>query len=370
MARARKRRDGFYKRSFTYEGKRYYIYAKTYDELDERVLEKKAELKKGFEKRNNPTLAEYFDTWEESRRGCVSENTLRWQRTAFSMMGSVYIPDADRTLAEIKLKSISKDDLVTLQKELRKTRSTQTTNDYLAILNHVLSDAMKERLIDYNPFVNIKKLKRTETKVEKTIHRALTPAEQKTFFENERCKNSFYYNVYRIAILTGMRFGEIGALRYSDVRNGFIHIERSITRTELGNYVIGDVPKTSAGERKIPINDAIKTVLADQKELNDVLDGNVHAFDDLLFKAPERGLLKNAPADRELKRICQDAGIPYFTMHAFRSTFATRCCEEGMNLKTLQKLMGHEKFETTMDIYAKAIEETQVKELNNIKIVI
>ena len=177
-----------------------------------------------------------------------------------------------------------------------------------------------------------------------------------------------YYNVFRFAITTGTRAGEIGALKYSDIRNGMICIERTITRTESGRDRIGEDAKTAAGRRQIPLNDQIKSVLADQRELNRLLYGDILPLNDRIFKAAYGGLLNVTHIDREIKSICQAAGVEPFTMHAFRATFATRAIENGMNPKTLQEILGHSNFNLTMSLYGHALTDTKKQAMQNLTI--
>ena len=184
----------------------------------------------------------------------------------------------------------------------------------------------------------------------------------------ESLKNKYYYNVFRFAILTEMRIGEIGALKYSDIKDDIINVERTITRTETDAYIVGDDAKTQAGRRVIPINPVLKDVISSQKELNKLIDGKLRSSNDLLFKACKRGLLMATPIDREIKRICKEAGITPFTMHALRATFATRAIESGMNPKTLQEILGHSNFNITMSLYGHCLDDTKKQEMNNINI--
>ena len=177
-----------------------------------------------------------------------------------------------------------------------------------------------------------------------------------------------------MAILTGMRIGEIGALKYSDIRNGMIHIERTITRTEVGGYVIGESAKTEAGRRQIPINNAINETIEAQRELNKLLHGKIQSLenrkptDAILFRAVEGGLIMPTPIDREIKRICKLIEIEPFTMHALRATFATRAIESGINPRTLQELLGHSNFNITMSLYGHVLTDTKVKAMDSIEI--
>ena len=367
---AKKRADGRLQKAFSVNGKKYYVYGRSQKELFLKEQAKREEIENGFEKRNNPTVNEYYERWTDGRRGTIKESTLRGQIKMYEAIAKVYIPTATRKFGELKLKEVGIDDLRIVQSELLKTRYTQTTNDYLAHLSHCMNDALKEGLITKNYCCLLKNLKRTEERARDTHHRALSLEEQKAFFECDRCKQSFYYHVFRFAISTGMRSGEIATLKNSDIQKDIIHVERTLTRTEAGNYVIGDDAKTEAGRREIPMTEQIKQIVAEQKAINAMLDGNVVAMDDLIFKAPERGYLMATPMDREIKRICKAAGIKPFTMHAFRATFATRCIEGGMNPKTLQEILGHSNFNITMSLYGHCLADTKKQELNAVTIAI
>lgn len=375
MARRKKRDDGLMQKNFRIKvrgvWKQFVVYGHTEAELSEKEREKREQVLKGVEKVENPTVSEYYDKWMQSRRETVSEATLRIQDKFFSVMSKVQMKDLSGVrFGDLKIKDVTIDNLRELQSTLKETRKTQTVNDYMAFIKHVFSDAFNERVIEYNPCGLLKNLKRTEEKARDTHHRALTIEETKAFFECDRCRTSFYYNVFRFALCTGMRAGEIGALKYSDIRKDLIHIERTITRTESGAYIIGDDAKTAAGRRTIPVNDNIRTIINEQKELNRMLDNGTVSVDSLLFRAVERGLLMATPIDRELKRICTAAGIEPFTMHAFRDTFATRAIESGMNPKTLQEILGHSNFNITMSLYGHALTDTKKQEMNKIVIAI
>lgn len=369
MSRRTKRADGLLQKTFRVEingvKKQYVVYGHTEQELSEKEQRKREEIAKGIEKRENPTVSEYYETWLKGRRATVSEATIRTQGKFFGVMSKIKLSDASNmAFGDMKIKAVKKEDLLSLRDELSKGRKTQTVNDYMALIKHIFSDAFEDDVIEKTPFKGISNLKRTEEKARDTHHRALTKEETALFFGNERCKKSFYYNVFRFAINTGLRVGEIGALRYSDIKNDTIHVQRTITRTEGGAYIIGEDAKTKAGRRDIPMNTIIRDIVAEQKRINHILDGGVVALDDLLFKAVERGLLMATPIDREIKRICAAAGIEPFTMHAFRDTFATMALENGMNPKTLQEILGHSNYNITMSLYAHCLADTKKREMD------
>ena len=87
-----------------------------------------------------------------------------------------------------------------------------------------------------------------------------------------------------------------------------------------------------------------------------------------IFKAVARGVLLPFPVDRDIDRICHRIGIERFTFHAFRATFATRCIEQGVEVRTLQELLGHADFGLTMNLYGHVLDDTKTKAMNKIRI--
>lgn len=364
------RADGRLMLSFTHDSKRYCVYGKTIKECREKEIKKRLQVSKRIERRENPTFSEYAEQWQINRGLKVKEATTRHQRHILGQVNGVMIASAGMPFGDLKIKRVEVEDLREVQRALFESRSAQTVNDYMALIKHILKDALKERIIDYNPGDAIENLKRERERARDTVHRALTHEEQARFFHSPRLEESFYNNIFRFAILTGMRSGEIGALKYKDIRGGKIHIERTLTRTEAGGYEIGSDAKTTAGRRTIPITDDIKNLLEKQKAINEMLYGNVISMDSLVFRAPMGGLLSATAADREIRRVCRDTGIERFTMHAFRATFATRCIEAGMNPKTIQELLGHSNFNLTMSLYGHVLETTKKEDLEKVKIII
>lgn len=378
MAKAtqKKRTDGRLTKTFRYNGKRIYVYAYTTEELEEKVYEKKRELREGKQDRDDPTLDRFHEIWTEARQDSVKESTLRCQHFQYKSCADVLING--KRFGDFRLSEIKPEDIRQVRKALlegkttskyARKNTTQTVNDKIAVLSHIFHDALVERYIDFNPCTAVKPLKRTEEKARDTIHRALTIEEQKTFFEH--ATKSYYYDVFRMAILTGMRLGEIGALYQSDIYDGAIHIKRTITKNESGGYQIGEDTKTKSGQRTIPLNDQIKEVIEHQKQINRMFDETkVVSMNDTIFKAPERGLLMATPADREIARICARSGIEKFTAHAFRATFATRCIEQGIDVRTLQELLGHADYKMTMNLYGHVLDNTLENAMSKISIAI
>lgn len=371
MANKRKgRADGLKTVTFTYNGKRYYCYGHTVKEAKEKAAARKQELESNTLKPTKElSFKEYYAIWEEARSGVVKEATIRKQSIEAAIVSNMVIDDAGTMFGNLRIKDIETQHIRLLQRKLKNEggteRSTNTVNDYIAFVSHVFHDAVNERAIDWNPCNGVKPLKRVEKPARETFHRALTKEETKAFFEAS--KASAYYNLYRFLISTGCRVGEAAALTISDIKPDGIQVRRTVTRLSDGSYTIGDNTKTDAGKRFIPMTKAIRDAISDQKEINAALYGNnVINLEDTIFKTSWGNLLLSTNVDRDIKRYCKKAGIEKFTAHAFRDTFATRALESGMNPKTLQSILGHSDFSTTMNVYAHVMEDTKAAEMERV----
>ena len=365
----KKRADGRLSSSFTYNGKRYYVYGQTAKELKEKEAEKLTKLKSGQVDRKNPTLNEYYSRFTENRRSKVKEATIRGQRYQFHNCANVMIRDTHMRLGEMRIRDITASDIEFVQQTLEKSKmTTETVNNNMSHLCHVFSAAVNDDTIDKSPCRSIGRIKRTEKPARESIHRALTEQETQRFMTEAR--DSVYYNAFCLMLFTGMRIGEVGALSHTDVdmKNGIIHVSKTVTRTEVDGYAIG-TPKTTAGQRVIPMNDDAKKCIQRQLEFNRLVHHD--KVMGTIFRSPEGALLREYPVNREIKRICKRIGMEKFTCHAFRATFATRFIEQQpFNYKALSEIMGHTKTKVTLDLYAHCMKETKIEAMKSLVIAI
>lgn len=369
MARAKKRDDGRYQKQFTFNGKRYTVYAKTEEELVDLKREKIHDLEEALRDRTDPTLAAYYEEFTERRRKYVRGQTIYIQTYHFRKCAELPLDEAGTTLGKMRMSEIRPRDIKILQAELMKMDLSATTiNDRLSHLSHVFNEAVKDETITRNPCVVVKRAKDEDRETAAdTIHRALTEEETKAFFEEAR--ESCYYPLFCLLIQTGMRIGEAGALVETDVdkKRGVLHVRRTMTRTETGAAIVGDSTKTEKGVRDIPLNAAILKAVRDQKELNMLLHGGGPL--PALFVSFDGKHINKSSVNTEIRRICKRAGIEKFTCHALRATFATRFIEQQPeNYKILSTLLGHSNISITLNLYTHVMDTRKVEAMNKISI--
>lgn len=193
---------------------------------------------------------------------------------------------------------------------------------------------------------------------------ALTIDIQKKFLES--IKGSSYENQYRFILQTGLRTGEMIGLRWSDIdfEERTIKIERSMEyRYKVGEWRIGP-PKSKSGYRTIPLTDEAIRILLNQRAKNSKLKIIPMEWKDVVFLCKKGTPVKNSTYDTGLFKYCDIAGIPRFSMHVLRHTFATRCIEAGMKPKTLQQILGHSNIGITMNLYVHITDEEKHREID------
>ena len=372
---AKKRKDGRVKRSFTINGKRYYAYGRTVSEAKEKEAVKRQQvLEKVYQKGKELTVDKFHERWDEARVGVVGGATIRKQRFEYSVASRTPVDETGRCFGSLKVYEVERQNIKDIQRAIREVKckngkprySTNTVNGIIALLNHIFNDAVTERIISFNPVKGVKPLKRTEKKARDTIHRALTVAETKAFFE--AAEGSWYLPLYKFMLNSGCRVGEAAALRSSYISEDDIYIKHTITKDEYGSYYIGEETKTSSGKRHIPYVEAMKDAVRDQIKANKEAFGNIIDINGCVFKSLSGGLIDETVVNRDIARICKRSGVERFTSHAFRDTFSTRAIESGMNPKVLQEILGHADIGITMNLYVHVMETTKENEMKMVKV--
>lgn len=174
------------------------------------------------------------------------------------------------------------------------------------------------------------------------------------------CHNMSYKNIgLLICLYTGIRLGEICALKWEDIllHDEKIIINKSVQRiNEKGkSYTEIGIPKTENSIREIPINQSLyQYLILFQKAHGYILTGTEHYLDPRTYQY-------------YFKRILNNLHIKDYNFHVLRHTFATRCVQCNVDIKSLSEILGHSSVNTTLDIYVHSSFLVKKKQLNKLK---
>ena len=172
-------------------------------------------------------------------------------------------------------------------------------------------------------------------------------------------KNSRHYALFNLAIKTGMRQGELLALRWSDLdlRKGIIRVQRQVQRiTKQGMVFMA--PKTRSGRRTIPLGDEMLQLLRqhwEKQQLEKARAGDRWHDLDLIFPSTIGTPQSTSNLVSEFKDVLQQAGLRRIRFHDLRHTAASLMLNSNVPAFVVSMILGRSKPSTTLDIYGHLI---------------
>ena len=310
--------------------------------------------------RENYSLDEWYKAWLNLYKiDEIRPNTLARYKT-------LYRKHISPVLGKMKLSRITQLEIRKLLKNMKENGlGYETRNSAKIMLVDMFNKALIDDFVRKNPAKGIT-VKRDE---EKEI-KVLTVEEQALFFDC--CKGTFYDNFFITAVATGMRIGEIAALREQDIDfdKKVIHVSRTLVYAKYEedtqkSFHFED-PKTKTSIRTIPINKQCFMALKKQIMQKRIVMNKApktkmpeKEFQNLIFTTTFNTPIKPQIIIDAIKKIVNEINLTrdpleemeLFSCHAFRHTFATRCFEAGIKPKTVQAYLGHASLQMTMDLY-------------------
>ena len=321
------------------------VTAHTKTECQEKLAKLREECGRRSEKiKPDMPLSDWIDFWYQN----YSAPKLR-PTTQACYSGRIYthiIP----SIGNIPLNKLTQNDLQQFYARLKKSgrkkhvdKFGEGLSDRMVRSCHTtcrtaLEKAVTEGLIRINPAVGCKlppkKAREMQVLTQNEIIRFLHQAKE------EGC-----YELFLLELGTGMRRGEILALKWSDLdfATGELRIERQVYIIKA--EVIISAPKTKASIRTVILPPSLLKTLVAYKETVD---------SEWMFPSPtDNGRPRNPSSVRKrLQLILERAGCKKVRFHDLRHTFATMALEHGMDVKTLSATIGHVSSATTLDIYS------------------
>lgn len=348
-----KRKDGRwearYLKGVLPNGKKQYgsVYAKSYNEVKAKQLQYIINPAQKICDTINFTVSDLMSEWLDSIKNNVKPNTYQ----KYESLNRNHI---EIHLGSIFVKLISNYTIRNFTSNLINSKlSNKTINDILVIL-HLAFKYSQEEYGTAMPKISY-------LKVENKSARVLTIVEQQLLMKYLKQDTDVYKFAVILALYTGLRIGELCALQWEDITEDYIKINKTMMRLKDKNgkteIKIGS-PKSKSSKRIIPTPQCLLPLINQYRKQGYVLSNSKHKF-------IEPRLLQWS-----FEKIVNDCGLDRTSFHTLRHTFATRCVEAGVDIKTLSEILGHSDVKTTLNKYVHSSFELKQKGMAQLELLL
>lgn len=298
---------------------------------------------------NQMTLEEWIVLWLEDHKPFVKESTYG---NYSALIHNYIIPFlGKKQLGELDEQCLQDFTLALLSHGSKRNQgglSEKTVHDVWNVLKESLRKAHRQKRIDSSDFkvsFPVSYTKRTAAILSDHDFDALSAY----LYRHNNPRNLGML----IALYTGMRIGEICALKWAniDLKERLVHVRYTLQRIYIKNgndqntsYVTMTSPKSLASIRSIPLTANLTALLRCFYEQNKISE------DDYLLTCSTQ-YIEPRSYENYYKKILKQAGIADIRFHGLRHTFATRLIEQGADHKIVSELLGHQSVTTTLHLY-------------------
>ena len=313
----------------------------------------------------NVTLNDYTDMFLSKKKREVSETTYssyyyRAQRIK-EFFGAIKVRDVNEIMIENFL-----DDLFETHKV-----QPRTAKDNKVFLSSIIDQAVKDGIIPYNPVKAVvinKNLADKYAKEKNSDEEFFSYEEAQLFLSGIR--DHELYELFYLTLFFGLRREEILGLRWSaiDFRNKTMIINHTVTKGMTVNRA--NTTKTASSAREYPLTDEqieMFNLLKSKEDANKKLFGNCYQDNEYIFKhADGKPYYPDHPTKLFAKLIKRIPELPQnITFHGLRSSCVSILVHQGMDVKSIQKSVGHKDIDTTLRIYAKVKDKEAKREISD-----
>lgn len=309
------------------------------------------------------TVDQVFEQWMQNKiilERKAKYNTIRLYRERYRLRIQPII--GDLRINELQTSHC--------EKVWRNAISLNDANDSLSkikyILNSIAKEAKRNKLIRENPMEELELKCPPRNKAER---RVLSRSEQEKFEAGGKFSN--HYDEFIFALHTGLRCGELSALKWTDInwKDRTFQVTGTLYFDETDKCFKENAPKTEKGRRILWMDDKAFGVLLKRRNERKIVPfsgSQLNGYEKYVFLNEEGMPTRSQVYNRSLTAIAKRVGIENLTMHSLRHSYATRCIENGMNPKTLQEVLGHSDVMLTMNLYVHTTDEQVVTEMQKV----
>lgn len=320
------------------------IYGKSYSEVKEKMISMTYNERSILCHTNCPkTFGDVVDMWLQNSRvknkgGTINKYQELIDKHILPILGGIKLSEVDALSINLYLQQ----KLVKGRLDGKGGLSPSYVRSIMIVVNSAINYAVSENLCEplrspiLKPTIVKKEIEVLTLDDQRKLEELLSPLENPTDLG------------IIISLYTGLRIGEICALSWDDIdfKRRIIRVRHTIARvkSDLGlgsSILIIDTPKTKSSAREIPISSCLTEMLNKSKELSNseyVVSTNKKFISPRTF-------------DYRYHKVMNSAGVPDKNYHVLRHTFATRCIEAGVDVKSLSEILGHASVSITLNTY-------------------
>lgn len=288
------------------------------------------------------TVKQFLDGWLEDVKVQKRDRTHQ----SYSDMIRLHL---EPELGTIRLTELQPQHLQRLYRKLSKDLSKRTVYYVHSILHHALRRAVLQGLVPRNVADAVE-----VTSPRPTRGKPWTAEQARAFLDG--VEGHRFAPIYRLALTTGMREGELLGLHWADVNleQGELHVEHALQRIK-GKGLVLVQPKTDQSRRTIALAESAVTALCEHQRRQAEekhLVGSGWQETGFVFTTSRGTPVEPRNLIRHFKETVRRLALPDIRFHDLRYTVATLLLEEGVNPKDVQALLGHRSITVTLDIYS------------------
>ena len=292
---------------------------------------------------NKKTIKEIADIWKEDKRQYVKQSTMAvYLLSLENHLLPIFGGKMDVTEEEVQAFALDK---------LNHGLSQKSIKDMLIVLKMVVRFGEKQGWLNHVEW----KVKFPANQPKATLP-ILTKTHQKKLMDYLKDNFTFPNLGILVCLSTGLRIGEVCALKWSDINmdTGLLHVNRTIERIYIVDSdkphteIVINTPKTKNSLREIPLSKELVRIF---KSLMKVVNKDYYVLTNNT-KPTEPRTYRNY-----FNKLLKQLDIPRLKFHGLRHSFATRCIESHCDYKTVSVLLGHADISTTLNLYVHPNEE-------------
>lgn len=337
-----------------------YVFGKTYEETEQKL---EAALKSAH------ALGPSVTSFENIASEWLRQQQPELKASSYSKYANMLRLYLNPKFGKTAIPDISRNEVQQFSRDMLLTGGTaktglapKTVNSVISILKNILEYASKERGLQ------VADIKDVSVREQKKPMQVFSRTEQ-SLLSRHLCDNPSPCNIgILLCLYTGMRIGEVCALKWGDIilDEQYLFVHQTMQRIQLEGedgkktrVVIGP-PKSECSIRKIPIPAEMLQLLIPVKRQNEafLLTGMVHSY------------IEPRCMENQFKTVIDECGVSDLNFHVLRHTFATRCIELDFDIKSLSEILGHANVNITLNRYVHPSMDLKQANMNRLSVLL